>query len=138
MTSPKVFISYSHDDDEWVRAFAEALRDQNVDVWFDQWDVALGASLHDALETGLRESDAMVTVVSRSNARSPNMFFELGLALGMGKRLIPIVSKDLELSWIPFDLRTRRFVKKGSPMETAREVASAVKKSEKSRTEDDR
>src|SRR5207302_3905691 len=89
--------------------------------------IAAGESLRTALETALRESDAIVAVVSPSNARSPNVYFELGVALGMGKRLIPIVSEDLDRSAIPFDLRLRRFVTKGSPEEAAREVAEAVK-----------
>jgi predicted nucleotide-binding protein len=132
MSARKIFISYSHDDTDWVRAFAEALRHERIEVWLDQWEVKLGESLRDALEAGLRQSDAIVAVVSRSNARNPNIFFELGVALGMGKRLIPVVSKDLETSSIPFDLRARRYITKGSPEETARQVASAVRKSAQS------
>jgi nucleoside 2-deoxyribosyltransferase len=97
-----LFISYSHDDADWVRAFADALRQERIDVWLDQWEIKLGESQRDALEAGLRHSDAIVAVVTRSNARNPNVIFELGVALGMGKRLIPVVSKDLEASSIPF------------------------------------
>jgi len=136
MSARKVFISYSHDDTEWVRAFADALRRQQVEVWLDQWEIKPGESLRDALEAGLRQSDAIIAVVSRSNARNPNVFFELGVALGMGKRLIPVVSEDLETSLIPFDLRTRRYLLKGPPAETAREVALAVKESPQSGEED--
>ena len=132
MSVPKVFISYSHNDAEWVRAFADALRQEQVEVWLDEWEIKLGESLRDALEAGLRQSDAIVAVVSRSNARNPNVFFELGAALGMGKRLIPVVSNDLEESLIPFDLRTLRYVIKGPPPETARLVAAAVKESTQS------
>jgi nucleoside 2-deoxyribosyltransferase len=132
MSAPKVFISYTHDDAEWVRAFASALREQQVEVWLDEWEIKLGESLRDALEAGLRSSDAIVAVVSRTNVRNPNVFFELGVALGMGKRLIPVVSRDLETTLIPFDLRTRRYVARGSPAETAREVASAVKETTQS------
>jgi nucleoside 2-deoxyribosyltransferase len=127
VSAPKVFISYSQDDREWVRAFADALRQQQVEVWLDQWEIKAGDSLRDSLEAGLRQSDAIVAVVTSSNARSPNVFFELGAALGMGKRLIPVVSNDLETSLIPFGLRTRRYLAKGLPAETAREVASAIK-----------
>lgn len=133
MSAPKIFISYSHDDTAWIGAFADALRHERIEVWLDQWEVKLGESLRDALEVGLRQSDAIVAVISPSNARNPNVFFELGVALGMGKRLIPVVSKDLETSSIPFDLRVRRYVTKGSPEETARQVASAVKESHQSR-----
>ena len=132
MSAPKVFISYSRDDTEWIRLFADALRRQHVEVWLDQWEIKPGESVQDALEAGLRQSDAIVVVVSRSNVRNPNVLFELGVALGMGKRLIPIVSEDLETSLIPFDLRTRRYLLKGPPAQTAREVASAVKESAQS------
>ncbi len=127
MSEPKVFISYSHDDAEWVRKFAEALRQENVNVWLDEWQITAGESLREAIEAGLRSSDAIVAVLSPSNVRRPNVFFELGVALGMGKRLIPIVSQDLENATLPFDIRVRRYVAKGAPDVAAREVAAALR-----------
>ena len=127
MSEPKVFISYSHDDTEWVRRFAEALRAQSVSVWLDVWQVNPGESLRDAIEAGLRSSDAIVAVLTPTNVHRPNVAFEFGVALGMGKRLIPIVPADLESSAIPFGLRTRRYLTKGEPDEAAREVAEAVR-----------
>src|SRR5262245_41493996 len=107
MSEPKVFISYSDDDADWARQFAEALRDEQVDVWLDAWELHAGDSLPDALEAGLRGSDAIVSILSSSNAWRPNTFFELGVALGTGKRLIPIVAQDLDSSLIPFEVRSR-------------------------------
>ena len=127
MSQPKVFISYSHDDAEWARRFAEALREQSVDVWFDDWQIQIGESLREALETGLRESDAIVAILTPTNARRPNVLFELGAALGTGKRLIPIVPEGADNSTIPFSLRTRRYLTKGAPDEAAREVVAALK-----------
>lgn len=135
MKAHKVFISYSYEDSEWVRAFAEALRQQKMDVWLDQWSVAPGESLRSAIEVGLRESDAIIAVVSRSNARNPNVFFELGVALGMGKRLIPIISADLETALIPFDLRVRRYLTMGRPDDIAKKVVSAVTSNQDENTE---
>lgn len=126
MSAPKVFISYSHDDAEWVGKFAEALREHGVDVWLDTWQVHAGEPLRDAIEAGLRGSDA-IAVLSPTNTRRPNVLFEVGFALGTGKRLIPIVPEDLESSFIPFELRTRRYLTKGSPDSAAREVADSLK-----------
>ena len=78
MNEPKVFISYSHDDAEWVRRFAEALRQQNVNVWLDEWQVSGCEPLREAIEAGLRSSDAIVPVLSRANTQRPNVLFELG------------------------------------------------------------
>jgi len=129
MNEPKVFISYSHthDDAEWVCRFAEALREQRVSVLLDAWQVDPGESLRDALAAGLRGSDAVVAVLTPTNAQPPNLLFEFGAALGMGKKLIPIVPADLQGSAIPFGLRTRRYLTKGAPGEAAREVAEALR-----------
>ncbi|MGH6690032.1 MAG: toll/interleukin-1 receptor domain-containing protein, partial [Gammaproteobacteria bacterium] len=64
MNEPQVFISYSHDDVEWVRRFAEALRQQNVNVWLDEWQINAGEPLREAIEAGLRSSDAIVSVLT--------------------------------------------------------------------------
>jgi predicted nucleotide-binding protein len=127
MKQAKVFISYSHDDADWVRQFAEALRAQHVVVWTDEWQINVGEPLREAIEAGLRSSDAIVSVLTRSNAQRPNVLFELGVALGMGKPLISIIPPDLDSSAIPFGLRTRRYLTKGLPDEAAREVAEALK-----------
>ncbi len=127
MSEPRVFISYSEDDSDWVRQFAEALRRDHVAVWLDVWQLHAGDSLSDAIEAGLRNSDAIVAVLSRSNAGRPNIYFELGFALGAGKRLIPIVAQDLEAAAIPFDLRARRYLRQGAPEAAAREVAAALR-----------
>jgi nucleoside 2-deoxyribosyltransferase len=129
MNEPKVFISYSHDHDEveWVRQFAEALRTRRVNVWWDAWEVAVGERLSEAIEAGLRDSDAIVAVLSQTRSQRPDLLFELGAALGMGKRLIPIVPEDLEKSSLPFAWRSRRYVHKGAPDEAAREVAEALR-----------
>src|SRR5438093_5229270 len=110
-----------------VRRFAEALREQNVNVWLDEWQVTAGEPLREAIEAGLRSSDAIVSVLTRANAQRPNVRFVLGVALGMGKPLIPIIPPDLESSAIPFELRTRRYLMKGAPDDAARGVAEAVK-----------
>lgn len=127
MNEPRVFISYARDDAEWVRSFARALRAQQVNVWLDQDELQPGDSLSDAVESGLRNSDAIVAILPTSGARHPSTFFELGAALGMGKRLIPIVPSDLERSAIPYELRSRRYLTKGVPADAAREVAETLK-----------
>lgn len=128
MNDPIVFISYSHDDAEWTRRFAGALRDQSVNVWLDAWQIHAGEPLREAIEAGLRNSDAIVSIISPDNVQRPSVLFELGAALGMGKRMIPIVPAGLHNSVIPFELRNRRFITKGAPDEVARAVADALKR----------
>lgn len=128
MNEPNVFISYSRDDAEWAHRFAESLRDQSVNVWLDAWQIHAGEHLREAIDAGLRNSDAIVSIISPDNAQRPSVLFELGAALAMGKRLIPIIPAGLDSAVIPFELRNRRFITKGSPDEVAREVADALKR----------
>jgi nucleoside 2-deoxyribosyltransferase len=126
MADHKVFISYSHPDSAWARSFAEALRERGVPVWFDEFEVAPGESLREALETGLRESDIFVTVVNPQHASRPTLFFELGAAIGMNKRVVAIVPKDFDVSQLPFEFRLRKYLLRDSPQETASELSQAL------------
>jgi hypothetical protein len=127
MSAASVFISYSHQDldHDWLQAFANALRDQDVNVWFDEWEIKPGDRIADAVETGLRASDAVVAVIPSSSLKRPNLYFELGAALGANKRLILVVDPS-SASSIPYDLRHRRWIAFKAPEETAREVAEAI------------
>jgi hypothetical protein len=125
--STKVFISHSNLDPErgWLDAFARALRDRGVNVWLDEWDIEPGEDWEDAIKTALRGSDAIVALISGVHAESPNLYFDVGVALGGNKRLILVVDPSAAAS-LPSDLRERRWVALQAPEETAREVAAAI------------
>jgi len=126
MTKPKVFISYGIGDADGARSFAEALKARGVGVWLDQFQIAAGESLREALETGLRESDFLVTLIAPEPSLQPALFFELGAAIGMGKCVVPIVARELDTSKLPFELRSRRYLLRDSPEHTAAELAQAL------------
>lgn len=124
--SKQVFISYSSTDSEWVKSFADALRQHDIRVWFDQSDIKAGQSLQEALETGLRESDVVV-LISPQTSFTADLYFELGAAIGMGKRVVPIVPHGLENSKLPVELRVRRYLVRESPEHTAEQLADSLK-----------
>ena len=126
MTTPKVFISYSHSDRQWVREFAKTMLERGVKVRFDEVNVKAGQRWGNALEKGLRESDVVVLLVGSDNAGLPEMFFQIGAALGMHKRVIPLVLEDFQTSRLPFRSRSVRFLERNSPQETAKRVATAI------------
>lgn len=126
MTEKQVFISYSRPDADWARSFAEALKQRGIAVWLDQFQLAAGDSIREALEQGLRQSDVLVTLIDPKIPLQPAMFFELGAAIGMGKRVVPVVPPNIESSRLPFELRNRHFLLRESPEETAEELAQAL------------
>lgn len=126
MDKPQVFISYSNANADWARSFAEALKRRGMRVWFDQFDITAGESLRDALEAGLRESDVFVTLVEPENFHKPNLFFELGAAIGMRKKVVAIVPKGTDPSQLPIELRLRRYLVRDTPEGTAEELSHAL------------
>jgi hypothetical protein len=126
MSDLKVFISHSAQDTEWARSFAEALKNRGVSVWFDEFEIQPGESWRDALESGLRDSDVLVAVIDAEHPGKPNLYFELGAAIGMGKRVVPIVPKGVDPAHLPVDIRLRRYLVRDSPEQTAERLSSAL------------
>ena len=60
-----VFICHASEDKEsFVRPLAEALRNRNVAVWYDDFELKLGDSIRRALDRGLRECRFGLVVLS--------------------------------------------------------------------------
>jgi len=124
MDKPKVFISHSSSDNPWAREFANSLQQHGLQVWFDSSSVRPGESWREALEKELRASNVIALLVTPDTIKRPNLFFEIGAAIGMGKQLILVVSKEVDPAELPGSLRERRYLIKGSPELTAQEFIS--------------
>ncbi len=62
-----IFICHSSEDKEsFVRPLAEALRDADLKVWYDDFSLSLGDSLHRSIDHGLAKSRFGVVVLSPS------------------------------------------------------------------------
>lgn len=60
-----LFICHASEDKEsFVRPLAEALRAENVEVWFDEFTLELGDSICRSIDHGLRQSRFGVLVLS--------------------------------------------------------------------------
>ena len=105
--SPKAFISYSHDSDDykdWVRALADNLIRGGVEVTLDQYDLAIGQMIPHFMEKGISENDFVILLVSQGFARKARdrtggVGFEVDLVTGeivVGKsrrKYIPVLVK---------------------------------------------
>ncbi len=59
-----VFISYGHEDADWVGTLADNLHRDGFDVFFDQWKIIGGDRVTGRLEVGLRGATYGVLLVS--------------------------------------------------------------------------
>jgi TIR domain len=81
---PSAFISYSWDEDahkDWVRALAERLCADGVDVTFDRWATVPGDQLPEFMERAIRENQFIIIVCTprykvRSDTRVGGVGYE--------------------------------------------------------------
>jgi hypothetical protein len=67
INEPKVFVSYSWDDDshcEWVTNLAGRLMVNGIKVFLDRFDVFLGSNLEKFMDEGLNESRYVICICS--------------------------------------------------------------------------
>jgi hypothetical protein len=127
-TRPTVFLSYGARDRDrpWIKAFADALAKRDVAVWAvwsDLEQIRAGDRWEEALEKALRESDTIVVILSPESLSSESVQFDIGVALGTGKRLVPILLDPTSRGELPPYLRDRQIIEDAEPEEAARRVA---------------
>ena len=60
-----VFICHaSEDKNDFVRPLAEMLKNQHIDVWYDEFSLGVGDHLRESIEKGLREARKCILILS--------------------------------------------------------------------------
>lgn len=75
MTTPSVFVSYSHDDldhKRWVLDLSTRLRKSGVDVILDQWDLDAGDDLGSFMTSNLKSADRVLMVCTPNYVNKAN------------------------------------------------------------------
>jgi hypothetical protein len=67
-----VFLSHASEDTAWCRRLAERLRNEDVRVWLDSWELKGGDNLIARINEALQHSRKMVVVMSASYFRDSN------------------------------------------------------------------
>jgi hypothetical protein len=103
MTS--LFISYSRKDIEFALKLTEACKGQAWDVWIDSEGIPPTVDWWKEIEKGIQEAGVFVFLISPDSARSKVCKQEIEHAVKNGKRLIPIVVRDVSGEESPSELR---------------------------------
>ncbi len=98
-----VFISHAVGEREFAREVAAALSEAGLTPW-SMDDLVPGANALLEMGRALEDSDALVVLLSPEAARSPNLTFEVGYAVGserFANRVIPVMVRPTsEMPWI--------------------------------------
>ena len=125
-----VFISYAQADAEWARLLGEALSAHGVRVFSDFSEASFhpGENFRRKFEQALQESEYVVVVVSEGSANSSWVAFELGAALGMGKEVVPIISKGVRNEDLSGPIKLRKSLEKNEPEIVAQQLLTKFSK----------
>src|SRR5512144_1786466 len=103
----KIFISYSRKDISFVRKLAGDLEKAGYDVWWDLTDLQGGDDWPRAIPAAIEASQSVIIVLSPNSMLSDWVEKEYTYALGLHKKVIPIM---LARSNVPFALNTINYV----------------------------
>lgn len=100
--SPLLFLCHSHKDKQYARKLARDLSELAVDVWFDEWELTPGDSLHGCIGQALTRSAFIAVLLTPDSVKSRWCRSELqeGLAVENRKRrkiIIPLLCRRVAL-----------------------------------------
>lgn len=93
----KVFISHVHNDEALAQKIVEILEEAGLEVWDDTREILPGDNWAEQVAQALKESEAMVVLLTPEATRSRWVRREIEYALGeerYSKRLIPVLVGD--------------------------------------------
>jgi WD40 repeat protein len=106
----RAFLSYSRKDLAFARRLGTALDAHGVEAFVDISDIQAFEDWWTRTEALIRNSEAIVFVISPNSIQSPTCLKELQYAEMLNKRLAPVILKQVEPSMIPENLRRLNFV----------------------------
>lgn len=65
-----IFISYSHENKEFVDKLAIQLVQKNVSVWMDRWELSIGDSIIDKVQEAADGASALLVIMSKASIAS--------------------------------------------------------------------
>lgn len=106
-----VFISYSHKDKEFVDKLAINLVQRRHHIWMDRWELNVGDSLIDKVQTALTKSSAILLIISKNSLESQWFKKELnaGLVRELEERKTLIIPCKIDESALPIFLREKMY-----------------------------
>jgi len=106
-----VFISYSHENKDFVDRLAAQLVVKKASVWVDRWELKVGDSLLQNVEKAITESSALLVVLSKASVESEWCKKELtaGLTRELEEKRVLVLPVLLEDCSIPLFLRDKMY-----------------------------
>jgi nucleoside 2-deoxyribosyltransferase len=108
-----VFLSHAGADIDLVRKVERHAEPLDVETYVYEDDAEPGGRLAAKLKERIRGSDAVIVLLTRASEHRPSVHAEVGIALALGKPVIPVLEVGLDpiqfvflqgIEWIPLDV----------------------------------
>jgi hypothetical protein len=132
----QVFISYAESDEPVAKKVAAGLEKEGLKVWYNRREILPGHNWAESVAKALKESRAMVVLLTPAALRSSWVRHEIDYALGdqtFSHRLIPVIVGPPEnlpqkdIPWILQSLKMVNLPERGNPEKKIKEIADALK-----------
>src|SRR5215813_11082111 len=132
----KVFISHSQKDEFVTRRLVDIRKAEGFKVWYDKQEILPGDNWGEKIAEGLKESNAMIVLLTPDALQSDPVRWSIDYALGekaYKQRLIPVLLGSPEefqndnFPWILKSLKMITLLGRGDNEEELKQVALALK-----------
>lgn len=131
----KVYISYSRKDEALADNVVTSLEEAGIDAWYGKREIMPGENWGAKIAQGLKESDAMVVLLTPNSVNSDSVHMDIEFALSgnpFSGRLIPVIVGDSaefssEIPWILKRLKTVKLPEHGRNKEQLKQIANTLK-----------
>src|SRR5215475_3328843 len=103
--SPLIFVSYAHEDSDFVSRLAHDLHQVGVTIWQDKKDIRVGVDWSREAEKGIKNCTSVLVVVSPKSVESDHVRAELLYAREKQKHIIPVLYEKCTLPLLLFGLQ---------------------------------
>ena len=106
-----IFISYSHENKEFVDKLAMQLVHRNVNIWLDRWELNIGDSIIDKVQEAVDGASALLVIMSKASISSEWCKRELssGFLRELEERRVVVMPVLLEDCGIPLFARGKLY-----------------------------
>jgi hypothetical protein len=124
----KVFLSYASKDEFLANRITAALLKNGLDVWNAETEILPGDNFAEKISDALKDSDAMVALISPESLKSKYVQWEIEYALGdksYSNRVIPVLvgsEESLSAERIPWILRRLQMIRVAKPEQADKEI----------------
>ena len=97
----QLFISYSRKDVDFARRITERFEAEGLEAWVDWQDIPPSVDWMKEIQTGIEEADIFLYLVSPDSISSKVCAEEVGHAVLNGKRIIPVIVREIDAKTAP-------------------------------------